>query len=166
SPEITMLVTIVLAFALCLLRVDASKDVMKSMAINFAKPLAVCKQEMALEDAVIQDFSNFWKEGYELNNRETGCVIICISSKLDLLDEELNLHHGKAMEFAKKHGADEGLAKQLIDLIHNCGQNTPPVPEDNCQSTLNVAKCFKAEIHKLDWAPSMDLIMADLLAEI
>lgn len=60
---------------------------------------------MTLTDAINEDFYNFWKEGYEIKNRETGCAIMCLSTKLNMLDPEGNLHHGNAMEFAKKHGA-------------------------------------------------------------
>lgn len=60
---------------------------------------------MDIPETVIQDFYNFWKEGYELTNRQMGCAILCMSSKLELIDGEMNLHHGNAQEFAKKHGA-------------------------------------------------------------
>lgn len=61
--------------------------------------------QMDLSDAVLKEFANFWREGYVLSNRQTGCAIMCMSTKLELLDAEYNLHHGNALEFAKKHGA-------------------------------------------------------------
>lgn len=60
--------------------------------------------------------------------------------------------------------SDDALAKQLVDLIHNCATLSPEIP-DACERTLNIAKCFKAEIHKLDWAPDMEILVADILAE-
>lgn len=60
---------------------------------------------MELPESVTKDFMNFWKDDYQLTDRSTGCAIMCLSSKLDLLDAEYNLHHGNAQEFAKKHGA-------------------------------------------------------------
>nr|AGR44745.1 pheromone binding protein-1 [Bombyx mori] len=148
--------------------VDASQEVMKNLSLNFGKALDECKKEvgkMTLTDAINEDFYNFWKEGYEIKNRETGCAIMCLSTKLNMLDPEGNLHHGNAMEFAKKHGADETMAQQLIDIVHGCEKSTP-ANDDKCIWTLGVATCFKAEIHKLNWAPSMDVAVGKILAEV
>nr|AOE47732.1 odorant binding protein OBP5 [Ips acuminatus] len=142
-----------------------SKEVMKQMTINFAKPMEACKQELNVPDAVMQDFFNFWKEGYQITNREAGCVILCLAKKLELLDQDMNLHHGKAMEFAMKHGADEAMAKQLLDIAHSCEKVITIVADDPCQTMLNLAMCFKAEIHKLDWAPTLDVAVGELLAD-
>ncbi|CAD0202894.1 unnamed protein product [Chrysodeixis includens] len=162
-----MSVRLALVVALCLVaRVHSSQDVIKNLSINFAKPLEDCKKEMDLPDSVTTDFYNFWKEGYEMTNRQTGCAILCLSSKLELLDQELKLHHGKAQEFAQKHGADEAMAKQLVQMIHSCTETTPDAADDPCMKTLHVAKCFKAKIHDLNWAPSMELIIGEVLAEV
>nr|AAS55551.2 pheromone binding protein 2 [Spodoptera exigua] len=165
SATMSVRVALVVAASM-LVVVQASQDVMKNLAINFAKPLDDCKKEMDLPDSVTTDFYNFWKEGYELTNRQTGCAILCLSSKLEILDQELNLHHGRAQEFAMKHGADETMAKQIVDMIHTCAQSTPDVAADPCMKTLNVAKCFKLKIHELNWAPSMELIVGEVLAEV
>nr|AQU15093.1 pheromone binding protein 2 [Ectropis obliqua]QJI08331.1 pheromone binding protein 2b [Ectropis obliqua] len=145
-------------------RVQSSQDVMKSLTLNFGKPMEVCKKELDLPDAVTKEFLNFWREGYEVKNRLTGCAIICMSEKLELLDEGLKLHHGNAKEFAKKHGADDGMAQQLVDMIHSCMESTPP-NTDPCLKTVDVAMCFKLKIHDLSWNPDPDLIIAEVLAE-
>nr|P18959.1 RecName: Full=Pheromone-binding protein; Short=PBP; Flags: Precursor [Manduca sexta]AAA29325.1 pheromone-binding protein precursor [Manduca sexta] len=145
--------------------VDSSPDVMKNLCLNFGKALDECKAEMNLSDSIKDDFANFWVEGYEVSNRDTGCAILCLSKKLDMIDPDGKLHHGNAMEFAKKHGADEAMAKQLLDIIHNCENSTPP-NDDACLKTLDIAKCFKKEIHKLNWAPNMDLVVGEVLAEV
>nr|AGS41497.1 pheromone binding protein [Xestia c-nigrum] len=145
---------------------QCSQEVIKNLSTHFAKPLEDCKKEMDLPESVTTDFYNFWKEGYEFTNRQTGCAILCLSSKLELLDQELKLHHGKAQEFAMKHGADEAMAKQLVALIHGCSESTPDASDDPCMKTLTVAKCFKAKIHELNWAPSMELIVGEVLAEV
>nr|AAD39444.1 pheromone binding protein [Ostrinia nubilalis]AAD39448.1 pheromone binding protein [Ostrinia nubilalis]ADT78491.1 pheromone binding protein 1 [Ostrinia nubilalis]BBB15972.1 pheromone binding protein-A [Ostrinia nubilalis]BBB15980.1 pheromone binding protein-A [Ostrinia nubilalis] len=151
--------------AAAILGAECSQDVMKQMTINFGKALDTCRKELDLPDSINADFYNFWKEGYELSNRHTGCAIMCLSSKLDLVDPEGKLHHGNTHEFAKKHGADDSMAKQLVELIHKCEGSVADDP-DACMKVLNIAKCFKAEIHKLNWAPSMDLIVAEVLAEV
>ncbi|KAI5637913.1 PBP/GOBP family domain-containing protein [Phthorimaea operculella] len=137
---------------------------MKTISINFGKALNECKKEMELPDSIDTDFMNFWKEDYEVTNRFTGCAIMCLSTKLDLVSPDGTLHHGNAQEFVKKHGADETMAKKLVELLHGCEKSAPDV-EDGCAKVLTVAKCFKAEIHKLNWAPNMDLIVAEVLAE-
>nr|BBB15987.1 pheromone binding protein-A [Ostrinia latipennis] len=156
---------LVVVVATAILGAECSQDVMKQMTINFGKALDTCRKELDLPDTINADFYNFWKEGYELSNRLTGCAIMCLSSKLDLVDPEGKLHHGNTHEFAKKHGADDSMAKQLVDLIHKCESSVTDDP-DACMKVLNIAKCFKAEIHKLNWAPSMDLIVAEVLAEV
>nr|AAC05701.2 pheromone binding protein 2 precursor [Mamestra brassicae] len=154
------------AIASLFITVECSQEIMKNLSMNFAKPLEDCKKEMDLPDSVTTDFYNFWKEGYEFTNRQTGCAILCLSSKLELLDQELKLHHGKAQEFAQKHGADEAMAKQLVDLIHGCTQSTPDVAADPCMKALNVAMCSKTKVHELNWAPSVELIVGEVLAEV
>ncbi|CAB3219685.1 unnamed protein product [Arctia plantaginis] len=161
-----MSVRLAILVVVCLtIRVDSSQEVMKQMSINFGKPLEACRKEMDIPETVMQDFYNFWKEGYELKNRDMGCAILCVTAKLELLDSDLNLHRGNAQDFARKHGADDAMAKQLVDIIHNCAATSPEAPDDPCQKTLNTAICFKAEIHKLNWAPSIDLVVGEMLAE-
>lgn len=73
--------------------------------------------QLDLPDAVMKEFMDFWKEGYELTNRLTGCAIMCMSAKLDLLDEGLALHHGNAKDFAMKHGAGK-ICNDCIESGH------------------------------------------------
>lgn len=61
--------------------------------------------------------------------------------------------------------ADEALAKQLVDILHSC-EKTAPDHDDHCMKVLGIVKCFKTEIHKLQWAPNMDLVVGEVLAEI
>ena len=58
------------------------------------------------------------------------------------------------------------MAKQLVEMLHGCAQSTPDVADDPCMKTLNVAKCFKAKIHELNWAPDVELLMGEVLAEV
>nr|AZK90260.1 pheromone-binding protein [Dioryctria abietella] len=156
-------VLVLAVVAACLAGVDSSSaDIMKDLTANFGKALSECKKELDLPDSINADFYNFWKEDYELSNRFTGCAIMCLSTKLELVDSEGKLHHGNAHDFAKKHGADDDMAKQLVDLIHGCEKSVPP-NEDACLNVLEIAKCFKKEIHKLNWAPDMDLIVGEVL---
>ncbi|KAI5637916.1 PBP/GOBP family domain-containing protein [Phthorimaea operculella] len=149
-------------------RVDATADIMQTIALNFGRPLQECKKEMDLPDTIDVDFINFWKDGYVVTNRATGCAIFCLSTKLDLVSPDGTLHHGNAHEFAKKHGADDSMAKQLVELFHGCERATKaaaPSLVDDCVRVLAVTRCFKEEIEKLNWTPDMDLVIGEILAE-
>ncbi|KAL4704882.1 hypothetical protein ACJJTC_019460 [Scirpophaga incertulas] len=146
-------------------RVKCSQDVMKQMTLNFAKVLDSCKKELDLPNTINKDFTNFWKEDYELTDRNTGCAIMCMSSKLELLDPNGKLHHGNTRDFAKTHGADDSMIDELISLFHKCDEAIPE-HSDSCMQVLMISKCFKAGIHDLKWAPSMELILAEVLAEV
>lgn len=61
--------------------------------------------QLNLPDSINVDFMNFWKDDYEVTNRDTGCAIICLSTKLELISPDGTLHHGNTLEYAKKHGA-------------------------------------------------------------
>nr|AAF06126.1 pheromone binding protein [Argyrotaenia velutinana] len=145
-------------------KVESSQDVIKGMTLNFRKGLDECKKEMNLPDSINADFYNFWKDDHVLSNRDTGCAIMCLSSKLELVSDG-KLHHGNTFDYAKQHGADETVAQQLVDLIHSCEKSLPDL-EDPCMKVLEWAKCFKTEIHKLNWAPSVEVLAAEMLAEV
>lgn len=129
------------------------------------KALGACRKELNLGDHIMQDFMNFWREEYELVNRDLGCAISCIALKLDLLGDDFNMHHGNAQEFAMKHGADEVLAKQLVTMIHACEEANAGV-DDDCQRMLEITKCFRTKIHELKWAPSVEVILEEVMTEV
>lgn len=54
---------------------------------------------------MIQDLYNFWRQDYELVNRDIGCMLLCMASKFEMIDGDMKFHHGNAHEFAKAHGA-------------------------------------------------------------
>ncbi|XP_068620461.1 pheromone-binding protein-like [Battus philenor] len=138
---------------------------MKNMSVNFVKALNVCKKEENLPDSINSDFINFWKEDHLLTNRLSGCAIICLAKKLDLIDSSENFHHGNAEEYAKTHGADEATAKQLVGLLHRC-ESEQDDGTDPCEATVQVVNCYKAHIHELGWAPDVSLLIAELLTEV
>lgn len=51
------------------------------------------------------DLYSYWKRDFSQLKRETGCAIICMSKKLEMLSEDGKFHHGNAKELAMKHGA-------------------------------------------------------------
>ncbi|CAH2240939.1 general odorant-binding protein 1-like [Pararge aegeria] len=146
-------------------RATASQEVMKKLTTGFGKALEECKKELGLGEHIMNDFYNYWREDYELLNRDTGCAIMCMASKFDLISDDMNLHHKNAHEFAKTHGADDNLAKQLVDMLHECEKAHSNV-SDNCSKTLEISKCFRRKIHDLKWAPSMEEILEELMTEV
>ncbi|XP_072942524.1 general odorant-binding protein 1-like [Epargyreus clarus] len=143
----------------------SSQEIMKKLTTGFSKVLDQCKQELNLGDHIMQDFYNFWREEYELVNRDVGCAIMCMASKHDLVTDEMKLHHGKAHEFAKTHGADDDTAKQLVTMIHEC-ESTHAGVSDDCSMVLEIAKCFRTKIHALKWAPDMETVIEEVMAEV
>ncbi|XP_049877435.1 general odorant-binding protein 1-like [Pectinophora gossypiella] len=155
----------VIALTLQVDRVKSSAEIMKKMTLGFSKALEQCKQEMKFGDHIMQDFYNFWKEDYELLNADVGCAIMCMASKFDLINEENRLHHINAHEFAKSHGADDDMAKQLVTMIHDC-ENVHADIADDCKKTLEIAKCFRTKIHGLKWAPTMEVVLEEVMTEV
>nr|BAF63878.1 pheromone binding protein [Ascotis selenaria cretacea] len=143
---------------------ECSQEVMHNLSKGFAEVLEDCKKQENVGDHIMQDFYNFWHEEYSLVNREMGCIILCMAGKLDLLDGD-TMHHGNAHEFAKKHGADDALAKQLVGLVHECEQASASV-EERCARALETTKCFRGKIHGLKWAPSMRVVMEEVMADM
>ncbi|KAJ8717552.1 hypothetical protein PYW07_005482 [Mythimna separata] len=140
----------------------ASKELLTKMSSGFTKVVDQCKNELNVGEHIMQDMYNFWREEYALVNRDLGCMVMCMAAKLDLIGDDQKMHHGKAEEFAKSHGADDALAKQLVGLIHEC-ETTHAGVEDACSRTLEVAKCFRTKIHELKWAPSMEVVMEEIM---
>nr|AWV50436.1 pheromone binding protein 1 [Conopomorpha sinensis] len=146
-------------------RASCSQDIMKKLTAGFSEALEKCKNELNVGDHILQDFYNFWREDYELVNREMGCVVMCMASKFDLINEELKLHHGNAHQFAKTHGADDTMAQQLVTMIHDCEKNHVSIADD-CSRVLEISKCFRTKIHELKWAPSMEVVLEEVMTEM
>nr|UYL69203.1 pheromone binding protein 1 [Agriphila aeneociliella] len=145
--------------------VDSSQTVVKSMTKYFFKAYEVCTKEYNIKEGTLGQIFNFWREDFTTNSRDIGCTIYCLSTKLDLLDPEGKLHHGNAAEFAMQHGSDEATAKKLVEILHTCEQTTPP-NDDKCMKALDVAFCFKKELHRLDWAPDSEVLFEEIIAEL
>nr|ADK66921.1 pheromone binding protein 1 [Chilo suppressalis] len=162
----TMMLKLVVVMCLTMtVVVDSSQTVMKSMTKNFLKAYEVCAKEYSLKEGTAGILIGFWKDDFSTTSRDVGCAILCLSTKLDLIDPEGKLHHGKATEFAMQHGSGEEMAKKLVEILHNCEQTVTP-NEDKCMRALDIAMCFKKELHTLGWAPDPELLFEELIAEM
>lgn len=72
--------------------------------------------QLNLGDSIMQDFMNYWREEYQLLNRDTGCAIMCMAQKHDLLTED-GIHHEKVHGFTKSHGAGNVLFICFLHLV-------------------------------------------------
>ncbi|XP_041984865.1 general odorant-binding protein 1-like [Aricia agestis] len=158
-------VVYLVVMAAVLVVVTPTQEVMKKLTIGFGRALSECRSELNMGDHIMQDFTNYWKEDYQLLNREFGCMVLCMASKHNLLTED-GLHHDNAHEFAKKHGADDDTAKQLVTMLHECDKNPNAPSDDDCMRALEVSKCFKTKIHELKWAPSMEEIIEEIMTDV
>nr|ANA06563.1 pheromone-binding protein 2 [Maruca vitrata]QDA95452.1 pheromone binding protein 3 [Maruca vitrata]QDA95453.1 pheromone binding protein 3 [Maruca vitrata]QDA95455.1 pheromone binding protein 3 [Maruca vitrata]QDA95456.1 pheromone binding protein 3 [Maruca vitrata] len=144
----------------------ASQEVMTKMSATFFKLLEECKKEASVTDDLIQGLVKFWNEDSELGARELGCVIICMATKHDLVDaDEFRMHHENAYNFAKDHGADDEMAKSVVKSIHGCEEQFVGNP-DHCARVMDVTRCFRGEMHRLKWAPPVEVLMGEMLAEV
>ncbi|CAK1584136.1 unnamed protein product [Parnassius mnemosyne] len=86
----------------------------------------------------------FSEEKYDLIHRDTGCALVCISRKLELLDENGDVNQENAQEFAISHGAEEEVATDLVADASDCVTQHKGV-KDECLRALETAKCFRTK---------------------
>uniref|UniRef100_A0A2U9PEX2 Pheromone binding protein 3 n=1 Tax=Carposina sasakii TaxID=252295 RepID=A0A2U9PEX2_CARSA len=167
-PSFVKWPTLVLCSIFLIIYVDkaiSSQDIMMNLTKGFAAALDKCKKELNIQDHIMQDFFNFWREEYQLVNKEFGCVVMCMASHFDLINEDSKMHHEKAHAFAKSHGADDVLAKQIVTMIHEC-EKVHEGMSDDCSRVLEIAKCFRGKIHELKWAPNMETLIEEIMTEV
>ncbi|KAL0820785.1 hypothetical protein ABMA28_006604 [Loxostege sticticalis] len=157
---------LILALILNLNGVKASEEVMKKMSKTFFKVMDECKKELSISNDMVQSLVKFWGEGSDHEDRELGCMILCMAHKQDLLHyEQYRLHHQNAYQFAKDHGADEATAKQIMTIVHECEEKFA-TNEDHCARAMEVSRCFRDHMHRLQWAPSVDVLVGEILVEM
>ncbi|KAL0870203.1 hypothetical protein ABMA27_006345 [Loxostege sticticalis] len=156
-------VPITLALVLIGVReIDMVPEAMKQLTHGFLKVLEECKTEMNLSEGVITDLYHLWREEYDQISRDAGCVIHCMSKKLQLFGDDGKIHHENIKEFAVKNGAEEKVAAQLLSLAHECEKKQEGI-EDECERTLEVAKCFRRDVKQIDWVPKMEVLMTEVI---
>nr|BBB15990.1 pheromone binding protein-D [Ostrinia latipennis] len=142
--------------------VMSSEEVMTKMGVTFFNVLEECKKELQVTTNINHGLVKFWSQG-AAPDRELGCVFLCMAHKKDLLEEQKRLHHENAHQFAKGHGADDDKATEIVGLLHECEQQFITITDD-CSRALEVARCFQAHMQRLQWAPSMEVMVEEILA--
>nr|AEB54590.1 OBP15 [Helicoverpa armigera] len=157
-------------FALVVLAVSVkkekpSKHPMPYITSRFVKVLEECQHELKLNEHILEHLFHFWKLEYSLLGKDPGCAIICMSTKLDLLDLYGRMHRGNAAEFAKKHAAGDEVPSKIVTIIHFC-QKKHEQDGDECLQVLEVATCCRTGLHDLNWQHQVEVIVPDVLTEI
>ncbi|RVE52917.1 hypothetical protein evm_002394 [Chilo suppressalis] len=155
---------ILVCFNVMVSDVESSQELIKKMSISFLKVLQECKLELSVPEEVLQSLMTFWNQDTDLSHRELGCVILCVVSKLDLIElETYKLHPDNANDYVKKHGADDETASQIMNILRGCEIKNEAI-SDHCDRVREIAKCFHGHMHELKWAPNMEVIINELVA--
>ncbi|CAK1584143.1 unnamed protein product [Parnassius mnemosyne] len=144
--------------------IQATSEIMKDVTLGFGEALQHCREESQLTEDQMEEFFHFWRDDFKFEDREVGCAIQCMSRYFNLLTDSHRIHHENTDEFIKSFPNGEQLSKQMIEIIHSCEKVHDAEP-DHCWRILRVAECFKASCQERNIAPTMEMLMAELIME-
>ncbi|GBP25920.1 General odorant-binding protein 2 [Eumeta japonica] len=136
---------------------EGTAEVMSHVSVHFGKALQECREESGLTEEMMEEFHHFWREDFEVVHRELGCAIICMSTKLSLLDDNTRMHHDNMDEYVKSFPAGEVLSKRMVEMIHTCEKKYDDIADD-CERVVKIAACFKADCQAAGIAPEMAML--------
>nr|ACJ07120.1 general odorant binding protein 2 [Chilo suppressalis] len=139
--------------------VKGTAEVMSHVTAHFGKALDECREESGLSTEVLEEFKHFWSEDFEVVHRELGCALICMSNKLSLLHDDTRVHQVNMHDYVKSFPNGEALSEMMVKLIKNCERQYDNI-KDDCDRTVKVAACFKADAKKEGVAPEITMIEA------
>lgn len=61
--------------------------------------------------------------------------------------------------------SDDDTAKQLVSIFREC-ESAPTTEDDPCLRALEFSKCFRSRIHELKWAPSMEVVLEEVMTGV
>ncbi|CAH0764663.1 unnamed protein product [Diatraea saccharalis] len=137
--------------------VKGTAEVMSHVTAHFGKALDECREEAGLSTDVLDEFKNFWSEDFEVVHRELGCALICMSNKLSLLHDDTRVHRVNMLDYIKNFPNGEVLSEKMVTLIKNCEKQFDNI-KDDCDRTVKVAACFKADAKKEGIAPEVAMV--------
>ncbi|RVE52918.1 hypothetical protein evm_002395 [Chilo suppressalis] len=144
--------------------VEMVPEYFKSMSRSLLEVLKTCSTELEIKDGIMYEIYQLWKENYDGLSRETGCVLHCMSQKLDLFNVQGKFEHGNTKEFIMKHGADSSTATQLEEMVHIC-QHKVGEMADECLRVLEMAKCIRGNLTQINWNPNIEVAVEEIVAE-
>ncbi|CAD0202893.1 unnamed protein product [Chrysodeixis includens] len=131
---------------------DHEIAVMRSVTASVGDVVLECQNEMHFDNVVIHDLVNIWTESNELLNPETGCVMLCVLVKMELVDHGGKVQKAESDAFLRAMGADDRIAGKLVELFELCQRATSRI-KDMCEFALQMTKCFRYGIFELRWVP-------------
>nr|CAJ2313457.1 General odorant-binding protein 2 [Metisa plana] len=136
---------------------EGTAEVMSHVTAHFGKALQECREESGLTEDVMEEFHHFWRKDFEVVHRELGCAIICMSTKLSLLNEDTRMHHENMDDYVKSFPEGEVLSRRMVEMIHACEKKYDDMTDD-CERVVKTAACFKADCQAAGIAPEVAMI--------
>ncbi|XP_063366999.1 general odorant-binding protein 2-like [Cydia amplana] len=157
---------VVLALVLAAAEMDASSEksiVMSRVAGKFGKTLEECRDEAKLTSDIIKGWEEVWNNDIDVDRREIGCAIICMSNKFSLLQDDNHVQHDTLSDYLKTLDNGDAVAATVADLYIDCQKKNGHI-DDDCSRTAKMFACFRDEAKTVGITPYVDLIK-DLIQE-
>nr|URZ86311.1 general odorant binding protein 3 [Grapholita funebrana] len=134
---------------------------MSHVNAHYGKTLEMCREEANISREIMEEWHHIWDDNFEIIHREIGCVIICMSKKFTLLQDDNRMHHDSMHDYIKSFQNGDSLSATVVELIHNCEKQYEDIADD-CSRITKVMACFKVEAKKAGIAPEVAQIEAVL----
>ncbi|XP_063626343.1 general odorant-binding protein 2-like [Cydia splendana] len=151
---------IVLALILAAGEMEATSDksiTMSRVAGKFGKTLDGCRDEAKLTSDIMEGWEQAWDQDFDVDRREIGCAIICMSNKFSLLQDDNTVQHDSLADYLKSFDNGDALAATAADLYTDCEKENGHI-DDDCSRTAKMFACFRIGAKKAGITPYVDLI--------
>ncbi|CAH2089073.1 unnamed protein product [Euphydryas editha] len=149
-PIILKVLLVLMSYVIA--NLENNREVMKAFSYTFGNKLFECSEKTILTQEMAKDILYFWDANRRLDNKETGCLIICAMVKLKLLNSDGELMVPNAKGYLQAAGADDNMAAHLIKMYKNCKSETSSTL-NGCEIALEISKCFRRGVHQKNWTP-------------
>ncbi|XP_063386150.1 general odorant-binding protein 2-like [Cydia fagiglandana] len=151
-----IVVAVILAAAEIMEATSDKSITMSRVAGKFGKTLEGGRDE-------VRTVFQAWNQDFDVDRREIGCAIICMSNKFSLLQDDNHVQHDSLADYLKSFDNGDALAATAADLYKNCEEENGHI-DDDCSRIAKLFACFKTEAKRAGIAPYVDLIK-DVLNE-
>nr|AHZ63796.1 odorant-binding protein 3 [Grapholita molesta] len=158
------LILMVLALLLGAGEMEAASEqsiTMSHVNAHFGKTLEMCREEANISREIMEEWHHVWDDNFEIVHREIGCVLICMSHKFSLLQDDHRMHHNSMHDYIRSFENGDNLSAMVVELFHGCEKQFEDIADD-CSRVTKVMACFKVAAKEADIAPEVTLIEAVL----
>ncbi|XP_063367000.1 general odorant-binding protein 2-like [Cydia amplana] len=151
---------VVFALVLAAAEMDASSDesiVMSRVTGKFGKTLEGCRDEAKLTSDTIKGWEEVWDYDIDVDRREIGWAIICMSHKFSLLQDDNHVQHDNLLDYLKTFDNGDAVAATVTNLFLDCQKKHGHI-NDDCSRTAKLLVCFREEAKTVGIAPYVDLV--------